>query len=346
MKPPRLPHLFAMALLAWPSVAVSQSDFVRLQRYEFGRDRSAWDAMDEKIRNPLQRERDNAERALINLLIARDSSMDAKILACRGLRYVAGRDGINTLLSVIRDQRLSGEACLALQEKMSPDINPTLRDALPIVENALKGQIMVTLGRRQDQKAVAAIGSIARGIQEPGIRESAIRALGQIGGKAALDALSGLSLGPRYKALRQRSLIQAAVKALSGRDTDQTAGLAALRRLAIKAPTPSIRFTAIYEWAKHDPDQRLPLCRQALSSREDALLPIAPKLLGLLEVTDARALYADDFPDLSTAAKILLVELWNPSHRNEDRIRSLSLDASLDENLRAAASRAVDRIQE
>lgn len=325
---------------------LEEAQLKNLQRYEFGRDRTSWNGLEVKLRNPLQREREEAEKILTKVLMARESTADAKILACRGLRLVAGFEGVPTLISLIRDARLSAEACLALQEKPSDDINPALRDALPLVENSLKTQLLVTLGRRGDREAVNVIVTIAKGIMDEKIRKTAITALGQIGGKEALAALSGLSLGEAYKRERAFALLAAAGRSMDLKPGDHIAGLATLRKLAVSAPYETIRLGALYEWASQDAEQRVALCRQALTSRKDGLLEIAPRLFGLLEKDEKLALYGTFFDGLDGSAKILLVELWDPEYRESDKVRALSLDIELPEALRQAAVRAAARIHE
>mgnify|MGYP001274084222 CR=1 FL=1 len=102
---------FLAAVLLSPIMA--QTEVERLSRYEFGRSRVAWNILEAQLRNPLQREREAGERTLISVLTSRASTTDARILACRGLRYVGGTKGIQNLLALIRDPRLSQEACMA-----------------------------------------------------------------------------------------------------------------------------------------------------------------------------------------------------------------------------------------
>ena len=342
-----------MRKLAWLSLTVAllspimaQTEIDRLSRYEFGRPRVAWNALEAQLRNPLQRERDAGERTLINILVSRSITTDARILACRGLRYVGGLEGIQNLLAVIRDPRLSQEACMALQEKESPDINPMLREALPLVENALKGQLMATLGRRRDVEAVPVIATIAKSLDDKAIQRTAIHALGQIGGRRALAALSAIKVDSSLT--RERSLAQlaAAAHGLDGEAADITAGLEMLRRLAINPSLGSVRLAALYEWAKHDEKQSVALCRQSLSSRGNALLEIAPKLFVLLGRDAKRDLYGDFFDLLSVPSRTLLADFWEPEFRNVDKLRAISLDISGDTALRDASLRALGRIQE
>ena len=325
---------------------LAEAQILTLQRYEFGRDRTAWNALEVKLRNPLQREREQAEKILSRVLLARESTADAKILSCRGLRWVGGLEGIPTLISLIREPRLSAEACLALQEKFSEDINPALREALPLVENSLKVQLLTTLGRRRDRDAVPVIVTIAKGIEDATIRTTAIAALGQIGGEEALRALSGLRLGEAYEREQAFALLAAATRSLDLKPADRLEGLAVLRKQSVSAPYEMIRLGALYEWASHDTEQREALCRQALTSRKDGLLDIAPRLFGLLDNEQKRALYGSFFDGLPGNAKTLLVELWDPEYRETDKIRALSLNIELAEELRRAAVRAVARIQE
>lgn len=327
-----------------------------LQRYVFGASRVGWDLLEAKLRNPLQREREEAERILMEILRSPlKSTVDARILACRGLRFVS-RPGENTesgensgvqyLISLIRDSRLSAEACRALQEKEADGINPALREALPLAEINLKRQIMTTLGRRRDREAVPSIVALARGIDDADIRDIAIQVLGQIGGREAIEALEQFDFGMRHESEREHATLAAAARSLGLSEEDEKAGLAALRRLTVKARLNMVRLGALYEWAAHDQSQRPALCRQALTSREDSLLEIAPQIFELLELEDVRSLYASFFDDLGMPAQTVLVERWKPEYGEADKIRALSVNLGIADGLRRAAQRAVDRFQE
>ena len=206
---------------------------------------------------------------------------------------------------------------MALQEKESAEINPMLREALPLVENALKSQLMATLGRRRDVEAVPVIATIAKSLDDKTIQRNAIHALGQIGGREALSALSGLKVDTPLRRVRSLALLAAAARGLEGDVEDTKAGLGMLRRLAVDPALGSVRLAALYEWAKHDRQERVALCRQSLSSRGNALLEIAPKLFVLLDRDAKRDLYGEFFDSLSVAAKTLLVDLWEQDFRRD-----------------------------
>lgn len=343
--PLRLLFLILLGSLTVSSAQTLQ-EMRLLTHYEFGRNRSAWNALESQLRNPLQRERDDAEETLIKVLTALESTTDARILACRSLRRATAPNSTQMLLSLIRDSRLSQEACLALQEKESADINPLMREALPLVDNNLKGQLMATLGRRRDTKAVPTIAKIAQAIQDRPIQETALHSLGQIGGKDALKALSGLQVSKALAETRSHALLSCASRSLKGSPEDAASGMGTLRRLAVNPKLDTIRLGAIYAWAEHDPSQRIALCRQALESRNNGLLEIAPKLFKLLDADDKQALYGGFFDGLGTTAKTLLIDLWDPGLRQVDKIRAISLNIEENEGLRAASLRALDRIQE
>ncbi len=323
-----------------------------LQRYQFGSHRGYWNALEAKLRDTKRRSRELGEDALVAVLTMTGTSLDASILACRGLRLV-GRSNpdpdsfssVELLVSLIRDPRLSAEACMALQQKESSKINPALRAALPLVENALKEDIIATLARRRDQEAVPVIESVAKGIDDVGVRFMAIRGLGQIGGEKAIEALVGFRLGDSYANAREHAVLSAAVRALKLSSNDEKTGRSTLRRLVQNSPLKPVRLGALYELAQHDVDQRAALCRQALSSGKGDLLEIVPQVFALLKTEDIRALYGSFFDGLSVEAQTLLVGLWPPDDRELDKMRALSVNPELDPALRRAAQRAVDRLE-
>lgn len=330
-----------------------ENEAARLGNYRFGEDRAAWNALEERMRNPNQWEL--IGRILSHILIeARDATIDSKILACRGLRRVArnepdldmGYSGIQSLLSKVRDERLSGEACLALQEKNGEGINETLREALPIVENNLKRQLVVTLGRRRDREAIPVIVELLHVVDEPAFQVLAIKALGQIGGAEVLAALDGGRFDGRYGAERETATLAGAVRSLGLGEKDRAAGFSVLLGLRNEAKRKAVRLGALYELARHDKARRWDLCEAALTSREDSLLEIAPRIFSLLEQEQLHQLYGSLFDRLSVRAKTLLVELWKPDYREENKMRALAVDLKMDPLLRGAAQRAVDRLKE
>lgn len=106
-----------------------------LQQYRFGTYRGHWNAVEAKMRDQYQRNRDTAEQMLALVVAMRASSRDARILACRGLRWVGkgnadpkAGSSIDLLASLVRDPKLSAEACAALQErKVRPSMWPCVK---------------------------------------------------------------------------------------------------------------------------------------------------------------------------------------------------------------------------
>lgn len=330
-----------------------EQETLQLQHYLFGGNREGWSAIEKRLRNPLQRE--ISGRVLMNILINRpDATVDARILACRGLRLIGktetdlalGFSGVQALTSLVRDNRLSGEACMALQEKDARDVNEPLREALPLVENSLKGQLMTTLARRRDLEAVPVIVSLLTGIEDESIQRIGIAALGQIGGKAAMTALSGNKVSESLREEAEHAALAAAARSAVEGSDDRAAGLAFLVRLAKTARSPMVRLGAFYETARLDPSKREASCRLALTNRSGSLLDVASRIFALLDTAVIEKLYGEFFESLSPEAKTLLVELWKPDYGESDKLRALSVDLEAGELLRRAAQRAVDRLKE
>ncbi len=346
MAPGRLTPLFLAwgLLLAFIGSGFAQDTLTLLKSFEFGRNRRAWNSMDIQVRAERNRERRAAEQQLIEVLLGRDSTTDAKILACRGLRYVGTNPGVEVLLSLVKDERLSAEACAALQEKDFKEINPALRTALPLAPNDLKAGLMNTLARRRDREAAPVIGKIARSISDRPVLIAALDALGQIGGVEGLTALQQLaSKNPDLEVRRKHALLAAAGHALRQDALSKDLALKILNQFMAPSQPPLLRGAAMVEVAMSDKDQRAQLCLQALKSSTGTLLPAAASILSVLEVGEFIPLYTEHFDSLKTPAQILLVELWKPEYRDSKRIQDLSLNTKIDPNLRHAATRAIDR---
>jgi hypothetical protein len=324
--------------------ALAQDTLTVLKNFEFGRSRRFWNTMDMNIRGPSNRDRRAAEEQLIQVLLGRDSTTDAKILACRGLRYVGTRSGVEVLLSLVKDERLSAETCAALQEKDFKEINPTLRTALPLASNTMKIVLMNTLARRRDRESVPIISKIARGLKDRKVFQAAIDALGQISG---VEGLTALQLLTTYDATldqrRKHALLAAASHAMRQDAFSKELALEILHSFTEPKQPAQLRGPAMVELAIHNEKQRASLCLQALKASPQGLLPSASSILNLLSVKEFKPLYATHFETLSLPAQTLLVELWNPAYRETKRIQDLSLNTNIDPKLRQAAVRAIDR---
>lgn len=331
--------LLLVIILALPGSAeeVRQED---LAIYEIGKANEAWAAIDRMILNPLAREKKQAEQALMAVLKNRDASLDARTAACRGLRLVGESDAVPVLLGLLRTERISSEARLAVERKSHPELNPISRQALATLPNRLKTGILATLAARRDSEAVEEIAKLASVLPDPEVQVAAIRALGQIGTVEAWKALAASRYedGARRRALGF-ALLDCARHIVEERSTREQ-GLSALQKLANPANPRMIRIGALVELAKADPSQALTIARQAATNTDtvDALLSILPRL----SPDEAGKLFGKDFASWPPKMKLALVGHWKPAFGQAELLRQLTLSSNVDPALREAALRAID----
>jgi HEAT repeat protein len=129
------------------------------------------------------------EAKLIGVLKS-DAPIKDKADACRELSLIGTSAAIAPLAALLGDEKLSHLARYGLEPIPDAAVDEALRDAL----GKLKGRPLVgvigSLGVRKDARAIASLSDLLKS-SEADVGPAAARALGRIGGAAAVDALKG-----------------------------------------------------------------------------------------------------------------------------------------------------------
>jgi HEAT repeat protein len=227
--------------------------------------------------------RADEEQDLIALLKS-NADTPKKCDACEKLRLVGTVKAVPALAGLLGEERISHAARYALEGMPCPEAVAALRQALGTSSGSVKAGLIDSLGWRRDAESVPLLEN-ALADSAPTIASAAASALGRIGGKQAIAALS-----------RAREKVPASVKpaVLDGllRCADQLLaagdrkGAAALCRSVFTPETPvSIRVAAWRGLVKADARARAGLVADALNGGDLALHEAA---LGVLrELNDA-----------------------------------------------------------
>ncbi len=130
------------------------------------------------------------EPKLIAVIQNPDASQKEKVDACRQLAIIGTKNAVAPLAALLDDEQLSHMARYALEPIPDPSVDAALRDALGKLKGKPLVGVITSLGVRRDPEAVQPLLQLLmQGQAGPYAMSAAVRALGQIGTVAAVDAL-------------------------------------------------------------------------------------------------------------------------------------------------------------
>src|ERR1035437_9921963 len=144
----------------------------------------------------------NEEQQLIGVLQS-NQSLTQKDAACARLKRIGTAQSIPALAALLTDEKLSHSARYALESMPYPKAGQALAEALGKTSGLTKVGLINSLGFRQETGAVPALVALLTD-HDAQVASTASRALGQIGGSKALNALQAatmISVGPVHDAL-------------------------------------------------------------------------------------------------------------------------------------------------
>ncbi|MBL1215888.1 MAG: hypothetical protein D8M59_00150 [Planctomycetes bacterium] len=153
-------------------------------QYEFGQSREPLSALAGYVQRATLGSADDQwamEQALIGLLNANGSTLDARRFACRQLAVIGGNGAVDLLCTKLLDDELSDMARYALDRIPSARVDEALAAALPGLSGASLIGTLNTMGNRGNSTVQGAILSrISDGVSDDE-RVAAIGALGKVG---------------------------------------------------------------------------------------------------------------------------------------------------------------------
>jgi HEAT repeat protein len=180
----------ATAAAAQMDSAEVDKAFETLKTYDWGDDPETLKPIDQAI--IATHDDDAARKALEKHLVdalTSGISRSAQDHVCRRLRVVGTAQSIEALASLLPVENTSHIARYALERIPNEKAVEVMRDALPKVSSKLKPGIIGSLGKRRDQKSIAAISKYL-GDSDVQVAKAAAESLGLMGTPAAAEELA------------------------------------------------------------------------------------------------------------------------------------------------------------
>lgn len=276
-----------------------------VKQYKSGDSRKALSAIEESIRkaNPAQRQK--IEQLLIDVLSASDATYEAKEFVCKTLRRMGTDACLPALDALLRDEKLSHMARYALQGLPSEKVNPILRKALAELSGNLRIGVIGTLAQRGDRDAVETIAQWLEN-SDTILAETSIKALGQIGGEKAADALGKANVAEANKALRDDSLLRCADRFAA--DGQKSEAKAIYAKYADQANPSVLRVAAYRGLIALDPQNSIADLISLLKGEDENLrLAAVGPFLRMIESSNVVEALAAELPSLPPETQILVL---------------------------------------
>ncbi len=174
-----------------PPAVVSLDPWDYLPTYDWGSTRRPLAPIDEAIARVQKdsRTRKALEARLLEVLADPANTAASRDFACRRLAIIGSPASVPVLAALLGDPTLATMACFALERIPGDKAERVLVEALPRMPARHRIEVIQVLANRRSRRAVP---HLARVLQHPdaGVRGAAVAALGNIGGTAALTALT------------------------------------------------------------------------------------------------------------------------------------------------------------
>jgi HEAT repeat protein len=276
---------YLLCFTAFAVFAAEPEALVRqLASYDFGGDPTAVRALELVAYRAAAT---GQSRVIEGLLIAGlDSArtVAGKDALCRDLAIVGSDMAVPKLAAMLLDPSTAEMARNALESIPGDGSVAALRDALPHSKPPVQTGIVVSLGRRKDAAAVAAIRPLLAS-EDARTVAAAANALARIGTKEARGAVSGVTL-----------------LEIAERSNPETAS-ELYRRLNGPEQSETVRLAALEGLARVDPTLAAPLLRAAVKSDSSRIEGVAIRALVRIE----GAGLAKDLPGMSDRAAVRLI---------------------------------------
>jgi len=243
------------------------------------------------------------------LIATLQSTADAsqKWAACQKLRVMGTSKAVPALAAMLTDERLSQAARYVLEALPGPEATTALSDGLGKTSGLLKAGIIDSLGWRGDAKTVSVVMPFLSD-SDPNVGSAAAAALGRIGGREALAALSAARA--RVLAAVQPIVLESLLKCAErmAAANDAASAMAVYRDLNNTKYSVQIRTAAWRDLALADSAHRPDLIVKALAGTDRAVQVQALSLLR--ETTDRQVIQActAQWPSLSPDSQLAVLD--------------------------------------
>ncbi|MBN2328965.1 MAG: HEAT repeat domain-containing protein [Candidatus Omnitrophica bacterium] len=128
------------------------------------------------------------EAKLLGVLKSNASSLKEKCDACRELSIIAGKDSIDTLASLLDNDKLAHMARYGMETIPDPGVDDAFRAALDKLTGLRLAGVIGSIGVRRDAKAIKPLTKLLSSTDNV-VAQAAARALGSIGTVEAAEAI-------------------------------------------------------------------------------------------------------------------------------------------------------------
>ena len=164
--------------------------FRALPSYEFGQSHETLTIAEDAIKAATSSgEGTRAIAAQLARLLEFDSTNDCKQFVCRQLAVIGGPENVDAIAPLLLDAKTADMARYALEPMDNDEAGKALLDALDHAPPSAHAGIINSLGRRGSKRAIRTISRRVSDV-DPIVASAAINALGNIGGRNAVQRLA------------------------------------------------------------------------------------------------------------------------------------------------------------
>jgi len=235
-----------------------------------------------------------------------DATVAGKQAVCQQLSLIATEASVPVLGAMLMHPETAEMARYALARIPGPRASDALRKALTGTSGSAAIGIVNSLGQRRDSNAVPVLRSLLLS-SDAGIAQAAIHALGDIGSRPALEALSAVKekvAGPLQPAVLEAYLECAGRLAQSGNRNE--ASTAYRRLLAEQAPS-MIRVAALIGLAGVEGKNALPTLSAEVGAKDPQVQNAAIRLVTSIPGRDSTVALMDRFGSLPSTGQVRLL---------------------------------------
>jgi len=275
--------------------------------YKQADDRTALIAVEQLIR---QSQGDPEHRKYIENALARllqsDVSTECKEFVCQQLSFIGTADSVPAVAKLLTREKTVDMACYAIGRNPSAQAGKALRDALDKAGPAVQIRIINLLGDRKDAESVATLGKLALAA-ETEIAESAVAALGKIGGAEAMRFLAKARAkgGEDLRLAATDAYLQCAEDLAA--DAGSAAALDIYKELTGKDEAPFTRSAAIQGLANVGGPDAVAIVVAALKDANRMVRTTAAGCVRTMQGSGVTELFAAEMAKSSPADQVLLI---------------------------------------
>jgi HEAT repeat protein len=326
-----------LAVVKAETVALNEAQFTDLERYDYGKNRSAFLAIQADVDKATPGQFAAYEARLIQIMESPTASVAAKDLTSRLLVRVGSFKCVPVLAAMLTDEKNSLAANRVLSTIPDESAAVALRDALKKAEGPELAEVIASLGLRRDTKSFEAMRTFMAD-SDPAIARAAVVALGHVGtaGSDLALVLGSAKAAPALAETISIARIEGATRmAAAGSKKEALAIFDSLNTDSQPATIRAAAFRGALEL--HLPGTAIKLISAAFASTDIARQQAALAVVNDPRNGEIRDAAVGKLADLSPQAQAALLEILADHPENDLRPALVKLIGSKDGDVRMAA---------